>query len=85
MQIKDNYMIGRGVADDKGPMVATRYALKFLKEEGVSLRYPCLLYTSLFQQLILAEGIFVKNQIIRPDAQCTGKVHNCLLYTSRCV
>lgn len=40
MQIKDNYMIGRGVADDKGPMVATLYALKFLKEEGVSLRYP---------------------------------------------
>ena len=28
-------MIGRGVADDKGPMVATLYALKFLKEEGV--------------------------------------------------
>ena len=25
-----------GVADDKGPMVATLYALKFLKEEGVS-------------------------------------------------
>ena len=34
------WMIGRGVADDKGPMVATLYALKFLKEEGVSLRYP---------------------------------------------
>ena len=29
-----------GVADDKGPMVATLYALKFLKEEGISLRYP---------------------------------------------
>ena len=40
MQIKGNYMIGRGVADDKGPMVAPLYALKFLKEEGVSLRYP---------------------------------------------
>ena len=33
-------MLGRGVADDKGPMVAVLYALKFLKEEGVSLRYP---------------------------------------------
>ena len=40
MQIRDGWMIGRGVADDKGPMVATLYALKFLKEEGVSLRYP---------------------------------------------
>mgnify|MGYP007083839774 FL=1 len=33
------------------------------------------LQSDLFQQLILAEGIFVKNQIIRPDAQCTGKIH----------
>ena len=40
MQIRDGWMIGRGVADDKGPMVATLYALKFLKEEGISLRYP---------------------------------------------
>ena len=40
MQIRDGWMIGRGVADDKGPMVVTLYALKFLKEEGVSLRYP---------------------------------------------
>ncbi len=40
MEIRDGWMIGRGVADDKGPMVATLYALKFLKEEGVSLRYP---------------------------------------------
>ena len=36
MEIRDGWMIGRGVADDKGPMVATLYALKFLKEEGVS-------------------------------------------------
>jgi succinyl-diaminopimelate desuccinylase len=33
-------MLGRGVADDKGPMIATLYALKFLKEEGTQLRYP---------------------------------------------
>ena len=40
MRIQDGWLLGRGVADDKGPMVATLYALKFLKEEGVSLRYP---------------------------------------------
>ena len=47
MEIRDGWMIGRGVADDKGPMVATLYALKFLKEEGVSLRYPtCTMWTT---------------------------------------
>ena len=40
MRIQDGWLLGRGVADDKGPMVATLYALKFLKEQGYELRYP---------------------------------------------
>ena len=40
MRIKDGWLLGRGVSDDKGPMVTTLYALKFLKEQGLSLRYP---------------------------------------------
>ena len=40
MRVRDGWLIGRGVSDDKGPMITTLYALKFLKEEGVSLRYP---------------------------------------------
>ena len=37
---KDGYIIGRGVMDDKGPSILCLYALKYLKERGVSLRYP---------------------------------------------
>ena len=40
MRRQDGWILGRGVLDDKGPMVVTLYALKFLKELGVSLRYP---------------------------------------------
>ena len=40
MRIQDGWLLGRGVADDKGPMVTTLYALKFLKEEGIALKYP---------------------------------------------
>ena len=39
MQVKDGWLIGRGVADDKGPSVLCLYALKFLKEQGVPLKY----------------------------------------------
>ena len=39
MQIRDGWVIGRGVADDKGPTVLCLYALKFLKEQGIPLRY----------------------------------------------
>ena len=40
VRVRDGWLLGRGVADDKGPMVATLYALKFLKEQGYELRYP---------------------------------------------
>ena len=32
MQIKDGYLIGRGVIDDKGPAIVTLYAAKFFRE-----------------------------------------------------
>lgn len=40
MRDREGYILGRGVIDDKGPSVICMYALKFLKEEGISLRYP---------------------------------------------
>ncbi len=39
MQLREGWLIGRGVTDDKGPSVLCLYALKFLKEQGVALRY----------------------------------------------
>lgn len=39
MQLKNGWLIGRGVADDKGPSVLCLYALKFLKDQGVPLKY----------------------------------------------
>lgn len=40
MRVQDGWLLGRGVADDKGPMVVCLYALKYLREAGVPLRYP---------------------------------------------
>lgn len=37
---REGYIIGRGVLDDKGPSVLCLYALKYLKDSGMSLRYP---------------------------------------------
>ncbi len=36
---KDGYIIGRGVMDDKGPSVVCLYALKYLKEKNIPLKY----------------------------------------------
>ena len=37
---QDGWLLGRGVMDDKGPSVLCLYALKYLKEAGIPLRYP---------------------------------------------
>lgn len=37
---REGYLIGRGVMDDKGPSVLCLYALKYLKDSGLPLRYP---------------------------------------------
>lgn len=39
MREKEGYIIGRGVMDDKGPSVVCLYALKYLKEKKIPLRY----------------------------------------------
>ena len=40
LRVQDGWLIGRGVMDDKGPSVLCLYALKYLKDRGVPLRYP---------------------------------------------
>ena len=40
MREREDYILGRGVMDDKGPSVICLYALKYLKEAGTPLRYP---------------------------------------------
>ena len=37
---QEGYLLGRGVMDDKGPSVLCLYALKYLQDAGIPLRYP---------------------------------------------
>ncbi|MGN0975680.1 MAG: Sapep family Mn(2+)-dependent dipeptidase, partial [Gemmiger sp.] len=40
VRVRDGWLLGRGVSDDKGPSVLCMYALKYLKDNGIALRYP---------------------------------------------
>ena len=40
VRVRDGWLLGRGVADDKGPSILCLYALKYLKDSGTPLRYP---------------------------------------------
>lgn len=37
-RVYGDYIVGRGVVDDKGPLIASLYALAFFKENGISLK-----------------------------------------------
>ncbi len=40
MREREGWILGRGVMDDKGPSVLCLYALKYLKEKQIPLRWP---------------------------------------------
>lgn len=40
VRLHEGWLLGRGVADDKGPGILCLYALKYLKDSGLPLRYP---------------------------------------------
>ena len=40
MREREGYIIGRGVMDDKGPSIVCLYALKYLLDKKIPLRYP---------------------------------------------
>ena len=69
MQVRDGWIIGRGVADDKGPSVLCLYALKFLKEHNVPLKY----------------GVRALLGANEETGMEDVEYYLCLLYTSRCV
>lgn len=40
MREREGYIIGRGVMDDKGPSIVCLYALKYILDKKIPLRYP---------------------------------------------
>ena len=43
-EIVNNYIVGRGAVDDKGPLIAILYALAFFKENSISLKNDIALF-----------------------------------------
>lgn len=48
--LKDGFLIGRGVGDNKGPGICALYALRFLKEHDIKLNNDVLIYFGLSEE-----------------------------------
>ena len=48
--LKDGFLIGRGVGDNKGPAICALYALRFLKEHKIELKNDVMIYFGLSEE-----------------------------------
>ena len=71
---KDGYLIGRGVIDDKGPMVSALFALYYFLDQGISLKTPVLLLAGTDEENGSSDLEFYRknhtlpSMVITPDA-----------------
>lgn len=65
--LKDGFLIGRGVGDNKGPGICVLYALRFLKERGIRLKNDVLVYFGLSEETGMEDiEYFIRTQQV-PD------------------
>ena len=83
---KDGYLIGRGVADDKGPIVTALHAVKFWREEGVQLPYTVRVLFGANEETNMKDVAYYRERyddpafLFTPDAEfpvCYGEAGIC--------
>ena len=58
--IKDGWIYARGSSDNKGPAVACLYALRYLKEMGISLKHTVRLYYGCNEEVGMADILYYR-------------------------
>lgn len=65
--IKDGWIYARGSSDNKGPAVASLYALRYLKEHNISLKHTVRLYYGCSEEHGMEDIIYYKNHYLLPE------------------
>lgn len=66
-ELVGDYVVGRGVVDDKGPLIATLYALAFFKEQGLSLQNDVRLVFGSNEEMGMDDLPFYFDAVGQPD------------------
>ncbi len=87
MEVKDGYLMGRGVVDNKGPLILTFYLGKFFKEMGEAPRYTLRMIAGCDEESGMRDVEYYKQHypqpvfLITPDSEfplCNGE-KGCLI------
>lgn len=66
LTIRDGYLVGRGVGDDKGPFVLALYAIKYLIENKIKLNYGLRLIIGLDEESGMSDLEFYNASAVAP-------------------
>lgn len=64
---EDDYIVARGSSDNKGPAVAALYALRFLKEQGITLKNDIRLVYGCAEEIGMSDMDYYLSHVTPPD------------------
>ena len=67
LTLKDGSLYGRGVVDDKGPVITSLYAMKYLKEKGLPLKRRIMLIVGTREEIVWKDMDHFKEEFPLPD------------------
>ena len=65
--LKNGHLFGRGVVDDKGPVIASLYAMKYLKDSGVQTDKKIMLIVGTREEIVWEDMDHFKEEFQLPD------------------
>jgi len=65
--LKDGHLYGRGVVDDKGPVIASLYAMKYLKDSGIRPGKKIMLIVGTREEIVWEDMDHFKEEFLLPD------------------
>ena len=65
--LKNGHLYGRGVVDDKGPVIASLYAMKYLKDSGVQPDKKIMLIVGTREEIVWEDMDHFKEEFPLPD------------------
>lgn len=63
----DGHLYGRGVVDDKGPVIASLYAMKYLKDKGIPLTKKIMFIVGTMEEIVWKDMDHFKEEFPLPD------------------
>ncbi len=67
LTLKDGHLFGRGVVDDKGPVIASLYAMKYLKEKRAPFNKRIMLIVGTREEIVWEDMDHFKEEFKLPD------------------